>query len=339
MKTIALILFFIIICSANWQEHYFRAIWDCDDEQCFIDSCEPGFADCNSKSIDGCEVNINNEIYNCGGCNNICSTPINGMPNCVLGICSIGFCNAPYADCNINSLDGCETNLDTNIDNCGSCGVMCPIPINGIRNCIAGKCSIEACATGYADCDHNLNNGCEINLQIDSNNCGQCGNKCLNCINGKCETQCNVEQILCNGICTLSDVNNCGKCGNICSGNTPFCSGIGANAECIKTSDQYIDYGCVSTTPLLGTLSSSKVVSYGIPFTSNTCYDFCHNAILALSFFTLSVDTSSMGVNIICECYTGTLNNPAKISECINGHGITYNGDGSVEVYTINPNP
>lgn len=329
MKIIILILFFVILCKANYQEHYFRAIWDCDDEGCFIASCEPGFADCNSKSIDGCEVNLNNEIYNCGECGNICFMPINGMPSCVLGICSIGLCNAPYADCNYKLLDGCEVNLATDIDNCGSCGAMCPIPINGIRNCIAGKCNIEACIAGYADCDHNINNGCETNLQTDPNNCGQCSHVCSNqCINGACEpipiTCSGIDEIECGGTCILIDINHCGSCDTKCSNQV--CSGAGIGARCISTSTKYTDHGCISSM-LTGTRSESEVNPYGTPYTSNDCFAKCNSA------FTLTVDTSDAGINIICQCYTEVSGNPT--TGCLNGHGITMDGDGSVELYTV----
>jgi hypothetical protein len=44
--------------------------------------CAAGFADCNAdKARDGCEIDTNNDVNNCGGCGNLCSVSCQG------GIC------------------------------------------------------------------------------------------------------------------------------------------------------------------------------------------------------------------------------------------------------------
>ncbi|MEK6938153.1 MAG: CARDB domain-containing protein [Nanoarchaeota archaeon] len=46
------------------------------------------------------------------------------------------------------------------------------------------------CNSGYKNCDNNWNNGCEIDINNDVNNCGSCGNKCAmgySCVNQLCE--------------------------------------------------------------------------------------------------------------------------------------------------------
>jgi hypothetical protein len=45
------------------------------------------------------------------------------------------------------------------------------------------------CSIGTADCDNDASNGCEVNTNTDSKNCGKCGNECpagTHCENGKC---------------------------------------------------------------------------------------------------------------------------------------------------------
>jgi hypothetical protein len=45
------------------------------------------------------------------------------------------------------------------------------------------------CEPGWADCDMMFSNGCETNIQTDSNNCGSCGVACpagAECMNGAC---------------------------------------------------------------------------------------------------------------------------------------------------------
>ena len=57
-----------------------------------------------------------------------------------------------------------------------SCTGTAPTPKNAIVGCQTGKWAIVSCKTGYADKDKQIGNGCEINLQTDSRNCGSVGN-------------------------------------------------------------------------------------------------------------------------------------------------------------------
>ncbi len=41
---------------------------------CAIQSCELGFADCNGKPNDGCEVDVRSDPANCGDCNQACAS-------------------------------------------------------------------------------------------------------------------------------------------------------------------------------------------------------------------------------------------------------------------------
>ena len=57
----------------------------CINNQCIFDKCNPGFADCNGKPADGCEVNLNFDPANCGSCGVVC--PMN-TPSCGGGTCT-----------------------------------------------------------------------------------------------------------------------------------------------------------------------------------------------------------------------------------------------------------
>jgi len=49
----------------------------------------------------------------------------------------MGDCIAPWGNCNLNVADGCEINLDTSNQNCGTCGYDC----TGGQNCHNGQCT------------------------------------------------------------------------------------------------------------------------------------------------------------------------------------------------------
>jgi len=76
---------------------------------CNIDKCEciRGFADCNGRWDDGCEIDLSNPAT-CGtGCENITNCGEN--TECVSGEC---LCRSGYYDCYIYEPDGCETQGD-----------------------------------------------------------------------------------------------------------------------------------------------------------------------------------------------------------------------------------
>ena len=201
----------------------------CVSARCDIAACNAGFADCDAVASNGCEVNLGADVRNCGACGTACSLP-NATATCGSGRCAIASCNAGFADCNGNPADGCEVALGTDPSNCGACGSRCA-PSNGTGVCSAGRCTVVACATGFADCNGAASDGCEVNLTGDASNCGACGSRCAlsnassACSSGRCAvTACNAGYANCNGnpadgceVNTAGDASNCGACGNACS--------------------------------------------------------------------------------------------------------------------------
>lgn len=154
---------------------------------CDIGVCLPGFGDCDNNPATGCETNLNTSANNCSGCGDICKVA-NGTASCVNAQCAVGACNSPFKDCNGNPVDGCETDVATDLANCGRCGNACTA-VNGNAACNNGICIVGSCAMGYGDCNKIYSDGCEANLQTDKNNCGACGNACANgllCAGGAC---------------------------------------------------------------------------------------------------------------------------------------------------------
>jgi hypothetical protein len=88
-----------------------------------------------------------------------------------------GVCDAGFADCDGNAANGCETDTPRRRANCGGCGRACAFA-NAAATCAAGVCALGACNAGFADCDGNPANGCEVNLNTDNANCGACSPRC-----------------------------------------------------------------------------------------------------------------------------------------------------------------
>jgi hypothetical protein len=154
----------------------------CFTGSCQIKTCDSGFASCDGLTKNGCEVNLNSDPNHCGSCGTVCPGPVPPatcpfQKKCVNGMCAASSCMLPYADCDGNSANGCETNLLNSVENCGVCGLACAPP-HATGACAACVCAIAQCDAGWADCDGLYDNGCETNLAINAANCGGCGNNC-----------------------------------------------------------------------------------------------------------------------------------------------------------------
>jgi hypothetical protein len=82
--------------------------------------------------------------------------------------------------CAVNQSDDCNgacVYLQTDPNNCGSCGNICHGYPDAGPGCSSGKCIIT-CSAGHGDCNHNTADGCETCIKYDINNCGMCGNHC-----------------------------------------------------------------------------------------------------------------------------------------------------------------
>ena len=135
------------------------ASYACAASQCGIMTCSTGFADCDQTYGTGCEKGVSADVNNCGGCNAVCTTA-NATPSCAASTCGIGSCNVGYADCDMLVSSGCEIQIATNVDFCGSCINACPARTNAARTCVAGGCGFT-CNAGWVNLDGLASNGCE----------------------------------------------------------------------------------------------------------------------------------------------------------------------------------
>jgi alpha-tubulin suppressor-like RCC1 family protein len=198
---------------------------------CELVRCRPGYGDCNGDLTDGCEVNLGTDVQHCGMCGAACRAASHATVTCAMGMCGFGRCTDGYADCNGRAEDGCEADTRSSPAHCGMCGQACAAPSNATATCDRGACGF-ACAPGFADCDRDASNGCEVDTRTASGHCGACGNNCsaagnatATCVAGRCEFGAcdrgygNCDGSLANGCETPLATNraHCGACGNACA--------------------------------------------------------------------------------------------------------------------------
>lgn len=149
-------------------------------------------------------------------------------------------CSGTRRDCKNGGLDGCETDVSSDLKNCGACGNTCPTPATGQAVCSDGVCGVATCGDRYRDCNGDPSDGCETDTQRNIDSCGRCGNRCATgahaaaaCSLGQCKLACQAGYLDCDGQSAngcetngASDINHCGSCGNRCT------SSGAANAVC-----------------------------------------------------------------------------------------------------------
>ena len=164
----------------------------CVDSNCTLAACQVGFGDCDGSPDNGCELRLDS-LDHCGGCGIVCDDIANGQVGCIAGSCGIVECVTGFGDCDDDPENGCETALD-DIDRCGSCDTTCSFT-HASALCAAQTCTLQACGSGYGDCDGNPDNGCEITLSNNPSHCGACATACANqsggdtdyvCVNSQC---------------------------------------------------------------------------------------------------------------------------------------------------------
>jgi hypothetical protein len=97
-------------------------------------ACAPNRAACGAEQVD-----LMSSADHCGRCDNRCASEL--RPNvealrCDCGTCAIGACRAGWADCDGALENGCEIEVRSDPDRCGTCGRRC----NAAEFCAAGSC-------------------------------------------------------------------------------------------------------------------------------------------------------------------------------------------------------
>jgi hypothetical protein len=101
-------------------------------------TCMPGQQSCTVSGMTQC-IDVTSDKLNCGACGNVCAPVANAASICTSSTCTF-ICNVSFRDCNLNQLDGCETNIFTDANNCGGCGLVC----SPGTSCQMGSCTAPA---------------------------------------------------------------------------------------------------------------------------------------------------------------------------------------------------
>ncbi len=121
------------------------------------DACAPGCADdvdCAAPAV-------------CDGVTHTCvACVLDG--DCPLGqVCSAGACAPGCTDTQpcqggLACCAGACVDPLTDLAHCGGCGAPCPDLANAAETCVLGACGLGDCADGFADCDQDASDGCEV---------------------------------------------------------------------------------------------------------------------------------------------------------------------------------
>ena len=147
------------------------------------------------------------------------------------------WCEDLETNCNGKCVD-----TDTDTANCGGCGKPCFFTHAG-SVCEEGTCGMTACESGFADCNTNDGDGCEIKLGT-LVNCAGCGDACNDFPQPKCNTDGTLTLFAgtarCDGGCVYETrTDDCGALGclnghclkDICPDSSLCAPGEWCNAE------------------------------------------------------------------------------------------------------------
>ncbi|MEZ4404994.1 MAG: hypothetical protein R3A52_00690 [Polyangiales bacterium] len=199
----------------------------CQMGRCAVAACTAPFESCDGSDANGCEADLSTSTAHCGACGRACTAGANATATCAMGRCVVA-CEPGFADCDMNPANGCEVDTRTSADHCGACGSACRSAAHFTATCAMGRCA-SGCEAGFADCDMNPANGCEVDTRTSGDHCGACGATCraganatAACEAGRCARGCDAGYADCDGDVstgceTRTDTaTDCGACGNAC---------------------------------------------------------------------------------------------------------------------------
>ena len=150
-----------------------------------------------------------------------------GLPSSPPG--APGACDPSSALCNNRCASPSDPSFGCGDPACAPCSLT-----HARAACSGGRCVLDKCAPGFADCNGDPADGCEVDVST-ADHCGACGVACTGdtpvCSGGRCASGCSAKTNLCDKACVdlRNDPRHCGSCGNACPAAPP--SGVAACAS------------------------------------------------------------------------------------------------------------
>jgi hypothetical protein len=225
-------------------------------------------------------------IYVCDSITIDCGDGASKNGYCTAGTCLS--CTGTMRNCNGNAADACETNINTDVSNCGSCGTVCSSGVCTNGACVCGNSSSSCGSPGSclpcvspSSCINNVCTAPSACLGTNAS-CGTPGNcvACLSsqtCVGTSCLSNCLGTSASCGlpGSCV-----NCSSLNGVCSGascvcgnSSSSCGAYPACGSCTATGYSCVSNSCVQTS-CSGTASSCGVYpACGTCQTGQSCID------------------------------------------------------------------
>ena len=215
---------------------------NCSDNHWMTKYCPSGWVCHNNVCTDESAI-----AYDC---DEICDIPNASKLSCDTGECILKSCNTGYHVYQ----NACEKD---DLTNCGEHGNACTVDGKSKAtsvSCESGYCRIESCEEGYC-----VNSSRCMDVKMDMDNCGSCGNKCsevfpdvlTQCDNGVCvKNDCGKGKHFYDGACVANDNENCGSHGYNCelwnsAGHYGYCSSCNTTTFCSFTNAMGITHEAV----------------------------------------------------------------------------------------------
>ena len=141
----------------------------CQGGQCVL-TCDSGLTPCAGNC-----VNLQTDSTNCGACGTTCTFP-HASATCDDGVCTLGACDAGFADCDGDPDTGCEQDVRGDPAHCGACEHACEAPPHGSATCANSTCGFT-CDPDFHACGESC---------VSNDDSAHCGASCTPCPTSIC---------------------------------------------------------------------------------------------------------------------------------------------------------